>query len=86
MCNQVYSLLWSGFYRILVQVLWIGAACAAPRPDKSPAPQTYGAPAAAPAGYGAPQQPACTLQRVQQPTGKLTARGRKMYIIDKKCF
>ena len=45
-----------------------GAALAAPRPDKAPAAtSSYGAPAAP--TYGAPAQPACTLQRVEQPTG-----------------
>jgi len=54
----------------------LGAALAAPRPDKAPAAtSSYGAPAAptygAPAAptYGAPAQPVCTLERVEQPTG-----------------
>ena len=46
----------------------LGAALAAPRPDKAPAAtSSYGAPAAP--TYGAPAQPVCTLERVEQPTG-----------------
>ena len=46
-------------------------ALSLPTPDKSPAPAAaYGAPAAAaPEGYGSPQEPACTLERVNEPSG-----------------